>query len=336
MKERSDALSLASNMVREITSLAGAIEKDLLKEVERVEGRYQKKVADVTEPGEVREIASSYESDMELATRSAFENFRLLKDQVAALHWTRGEDDNFIGITLMNESLEEDLIALRERAEADLELTQLGMAINVVSHEFEGSVNGIRNSLRRMKSWADKNPPLANLYNSLLNNFEHLDAYLALFTPLQRRLYKKRIEFTGADISKFIRELFGQRLERHRVVLEPTDRFQQRTIVGYPSTFYPVFVNLIDNAIFWLKGRRTQGIIRLDAKGNSLIISDNGPGIPESDREEIFELGFTRKPGGRGLGLYISREILEREGYALFVATEPGQVGATFVIEPRF
>ena len=37
----------------------------------------------------------------------------------------------------MNESIQEDLLAMRERSEADLELTQLGMALNVVNHGFE-------------------------------------------------------------------------------------------------------------------------------------------------------------------------------------------------------
>ena len=47
------------------------------------------------------------------------------------------------------------LLALRERSEADLELTQLGMALTVINHEFENSIRAVRTSLRRLKSWAD-------------------------------------------------------------------------------------------------------------------------------------------------------------------------------------
>jgi signal transduction histidine kinase len=335
-KERAATMALANELVQKIDSFANSLESELVREVDRVQNRYEKIVAGTDDANSASQLASSYESDLELATRNALDGFKSLRDQVAALHWTRGEDGSFIGITLMNEALEEDLISLRERAEADLELTQLGMAINVVSHEFENNVNGIRSSLRRLKAWADKNPSIGSLYNSLYNSFEHLDAYLTLFTPLQRRLHKQKIDFSGADISKFIRELFSQRFERHKITLEPTERFQERVITGYPSTFYPVFVNLIDNAIFWLKDRRPPRTIRLDAKGKSLLISDNGPGIADSDREEIFEMGFTRKPGGRGLGLYISREVLNREGYALFVPRETDHSGATFVVEPKF
>jgi signal transduction histidine kinase len=335
-KERADTVALANELVRKIDSFANSLKAELVREVDRVQTRYEKIVTDADDANSASQLASSYESDLELATRNALDGFKSLRDQVSALHWSRSEDGSFIGITLMNEALEEDLISLRERAEADLELTQLGMAINVVSHEFENNVNGIRSSLRRLKAWADKNPSIRNLYNSLYNNFEHLDAYLTLFTPLQRRLHKQKIEFSGADISKFIRELFSQRFERHKITLELTESFQERVITGYPSTFYPVFVNLIDNAIFWLKDRRPPRTIGLDAKGNSLLISDNGPGIANSDKEEIFEMGFTRKPGGRGLGLYISREVLDREGYSLSVAGQPNHSGTTFVIEPKF
>jgi signal transduction histidine kinase len=335
-KERAETLAVAKKLVQEIDSAANSLEAELVKEVNRVQTRYSKLVTEADGAGSASQLASSYEADLELATRNALDGFKSLRDQVSALHWTRGLDGSFIGITLMNQALEEDLISLRERAEADLELTQLGMAINVVSHEFENNVNGIRSSLRRLRAWADKNPAIGNLYSSLYNSFVHLDAYLTLFTPLQRRLQKQRIEFTGADISKFIRELFDQRFERHKIAFEPSDRFQRYTITGYPSTFYPVFINLIDNAIFWLKDRRPPRVVRLDANGRSLFISDNGPGIADSDKEEIFEMGFTRKPGGRGLGLYISREVLDREGYTLSVSRESEHSGATFVIEPKY
>ena len=64
-------------------------------------------------------------------------------------------------------------------------------------------------------------------------------------------------------------------------------------------------------------------------------MSDSGPGIAERDREIVFELGFTRKPGGRGLGLHISRDVLARANYRLSLAPEPSVLGgAQFEIHP--
>jgi signal transduction histidine kinase len=53
------------------------------------------------------------------------------------------------------------------------------------------------------------------------------------------------------------------------------------------------------------------------------------------DQEAIFELGFTRKPGGRGLGLHISREVLDRVGYTLQLDPPGSDSGATFRIGPK-
>jgi len=258
-----------------------------------------------------------------------------ITEDLRALHWTRDEDGRFVGMNLMNESIQEDLLAMRERSEADLELTQLGMALNVVNHEFEASIKAVRNSLRRLKSWADVNGDLQGLYDELRSSFDHIDGYLSLFTPLQRRLYRTPVEISGADISKFLSDLFSRRFEKHKISFEPTRQFLRHKLHGYPSSFYPVFVNLIDNAIFWIKDRPEPRIISLDAQGGAMLVADNGPGVPARDREAIFELGFTRKPGGRGLGLHISREVLDRVGYTLQIDTPGADHGALFRIAPQ-
>src|SRR5205807_4782980 len=96
--------------------------------------------------------------------------------------------------------VEEELLTLRERANVDLELAQLGMAVEVISHEFGGTVRSLRRNLRRLKAWADINADLEPLYTDLRTSFEHLDGYLNLFTPLQRRLSRTKTRFRGTEI----------------------------------------------------------------------------------------------------------------------------------------
>jgi len=149
------------------------------------------------------------------------------------------------------------------------------------------------------------------------------------------KLYRTPVDISGADIAKFLEDLFSRRLQRHRIELQPTKPFLRFKIHGYPSSFYPVFVNLVDNAIFWLKDHPEPRIIRLDGHGDAMIVADNGPGVPARDRAAIFELGFTRKPGGRGLGLHISREVLDKVGYNLQLDSPGPDHGAAFRIEPK-
>jgi len=116
-------------------------------------------------------------------------------------------------------ALEEELLSLRERSNIDLELAQLGMAVEVISHEFGGTVRSMRRNLRRLKAWADVNADLEPVYTDLRTSFEHLDGYLNLFTPLQRRLRRTKSRFRGTEIHRFLEELFDERLAKDLALL---------------------------------------------------------------------------------------------------------------------
>ena len=231
-------------------------------------------------------------------------------------------------------AIEQRNLLLEEEAEADAQLAQLGMAIEIINHEFSGTIRSVRNGLRKLKAWADVNEGLRELYDSIRTSFDHLDGYLTLFTPLQRRLYRKAVEIRGSQIRNFLEELFRTRLARHKVTLTATRSFSNARIVSFPSSFYPVFVNLVDNAIFWLSQQNPEceRCIELDERDGTLLVADTGPGVNVRDCEAIFEFGFSRKPGGRGMGLHIGRESLRRVGFDLRLIE--WETGATFGVVP--
>jgi C4-dicarboxylate-specific signal transduction histidine kinase len=132
-----------------------------------------------------------------------------------------------------------------------------------------------------------------------------------------------------------LRNLFDDRLAKEHISFDATNAFRRSVVFGFPSTFYPVFVNLVDNAIFWLADCRGDRKIVLDADQGDLLVSDNGPGVPLADRTAIFEPGFTRKPGGRGLGLGISRDALKAASYDLTIDTKSKLGGTTFRLSRR-
>ena len=257
-----------------------------------------------------------------------------IRVQIENITWIRDETGKIITETDIADAKGEELLALRERVDSDLELSQLGMAIGVIHHEFSGTVKSIRETIRRLKAWADVNEDLDPIYQNIRANFEHLDGYLTLFTPLNRRLYRKEIEIKGITIKQFLEDVSMERMRRHDIDLGSTQAFNDKIVVGYPSTYYPVFVNIIDNAIFWLKDRPLPRRIFLDADDAGFSISNNGPEIPMRDHEIIFDRGFTRKPNGRGLGLHISREVLSKVGYHIYAAEPQLGQGVTFRIEP--
>ena len=304
-----------------------------------VEGTIREVLADVArldltdrKESDLVEMRTGFEEKVDQATAKALDQLSSAREQLRAMSWDRDSNESVVTQLDIIEATESELLDARERADLDLEMTQLGAAIEVINHEFDASIRTVRASLRRLRAWADSNPSLRELHEDIRTSFEHLDGYLTLFTPLQRRLYRQEIDIRGSAIVRFLSDLFRERLRRHEVELQATTRFNQHTIRGYPSTFYPVFVNLIDNSLFWLSDQEQPRKVILDVIDGAMVISDSGPGIQDRDKDSVFELGFTRKPSGRGLGLYISREVLRRVDYSIDIGSDGPLKGVSFYI----
>ncbi|MCW2105891.1 UNVERIFIED_ORG: signal transduction histidine kinase [Rahnella aquatilis] len=254
--------------------------------------------------------------------------------QLEGIYWEKDEDNNYITNEQITEALGEEIEALREKIHADVELSQLGLAVSIIHHEFNSTVRSIRTSIKDLRAWSEVNEDLDGVYKNIKVNFEHLDGYLNLFTPLNRRLQRKKEEIKLLEIKSFLIDLFKNRMERHKISFKHTNGYMKGKLFGFRSSFYPVFVNVIDNAIYWLNENNTQDkTIRLhaDDEGN-VYISNNGLKIDDRDKNRIFNLGFSRKNNGRGMGLHISNEALESIGYCLTLDTPRDGSTVTFKI----
>lgn len=285
---------------------------------------------DVGKSSDKRLVAFRTRAQRDLAELrdKAVASLSAISAQLTGVVWPEDGDAPTATVLDQVEALEADLEVLTEQAEDQLEMTQLGMAVEVINHEFRHTVQSIRRTLRQLKVWADANPKLRSAYSELKTSFDHLDGYLTLFTPLQRRLHRAEVEMAGSEIEKFLRDLFEKRLIDHEIQLTATADFVDHRLTGYPSTIYPVFVNLVDNAIFWLTDYRGDKTITLDGGPGWMAVRDTGPGLPADIGDDIFKARVTTKPGGSGYGLFIARQVLEREGMQLVALPPTADAGA--------
>ena len=95
-----------------------------------------------------------------------------------------------------------------------------------------------------------------------------------------------------------------------------------------------IFLNLILNASQAMEEKA--GKIQIEAQEKKdkveIRITDSGPGIPSDKLTHIFEPFFTTKESGTGLGLYITKQLVERNGGKISVESKPGS-GTSFKLE---
>jgi hypothetical protein len=281
---------------------------------------------------DLRALQHAWETRIEASSAETQERLSALRDQLQSVA-TAVERDEFADDATA--ALESQSETYRSQLDDYAELAQVGMALGIVQHEFQSTANAINEAISKLQPWSRANADLANLVRDVSGGFEHLEGYLRLFTPMSRRLNRDVVELTGEQIRIYLDEVFGDRIRRHNIEMRWTKRFDVARVRGFASTFLPAFVNVVDNALFWVTfDRDAERWIELDAIDDAFLITNGGPGIEMRVADRIFDFGESTKPNGRGMGLYISRQALNKEGYDLSLETAGREVHPTFRIEP--
>jgi signal transduction histidine kinase len=100
-----------------------------------------------------------------------------------------------------------------------------------------------------------------------------------------------------------------------------------------PHQLRQVLLNLLNNARDMLPpGGLIEVAIEHDEDRVTLVVEDNGPGVPAADRERIFEPFFSTRDEGVGLGLALVRQYVTRHGGSVRCEPRPGG-GSRFVVQ---
>jgi C4-dicarboxylate-specific signal transduction histidine kinase len=334
-KKSVEANDAAAQVKQRVKELANQLMIGLEDKIREIKDEFKQLQVNNSEDFDLVSERKRMEDEILKEKEKATNILEIVLKQLDSIYWEKDNFGNIVTNEEITQALQEKIFDLEDQITTDVELSQLGLAIGIIHHEFNSTVISMRNSIKDLKAWADVNEKMESLYVNIRTNFEHLDGYLNMFTPLNRRLQRTKEDISANDIRHYIKDLFHPRFERHSIVMKHTKGFSKRFISGFRSTFYPVFINIVDNAIYWVKQNteNEERFIKLHADDTGFYISNNGPEIPIQDYERIFSYGFTRKPKGRGMGLHISREALKDSGYKLRVIAPLEGCNVTFKIE---
>lgn len=214
-----------------------------------------------------------------------------------------------------------------------------------VSHEMKNPITSLRSAIETLQLARDPETQ-AKLIAIMESDVERLNRLISDISAATRldaemaRTQMRRIDL--ADILHEIGLAYGAtRKEGQAAVLIDLPPSQDGTpapamIDGYPRALGQVMRNLIDNALTFSPPDRPVTVrLRTGGKGYAEIaVEDHGPGIPPDKLETIFDRFYTERPAGEvfgkhsGLGLNISKQIVEAHGGEIFAENRYGENGA--------
>jgi signal transduction histidine kinase len=248
-------------------------------------------------------------------------------------------------VRLRTAELEEALTELKSAQARLVEAersSSLGLLVAGVSHEINNALNIIHANLPTLIRYSQRYDAIVDdLGDKAVQEARTLLPYAISALADATRRTRAIVE----DLRRFARPDTERRLVRVQEGLDAALNLLRRrtdgrldiarvyagtpSVDGYPGQLNQCFFNLLLNAIeaarseVWVVLRT-----REDSGGMELVISDDGEGVDMHDQERIFQPFFTTKPKAAGLGLTVSRAIVQRHGGSLIFISEAGQ-GAT-------
>ena len=111
--------------------------------------------------------------------------------------------------------------------------------------------------------------------------------------------------------------------------------FANYTFYSFESIIIPVFLNVINNAIYWVAYGKERKRIEIKVKGKEILIMNSGAKMSYTELTRCFEIFYTKKTSGRGIGLYLAKKCLNSIDFDIYATNDKEYNvldGACFVI----
>lgn len=208
-----------------------------------------------------------------------------------------------------------------------------------IAHEIRNPIAAAKSLVQQMgeDATADQNVEFAEVALGELDRVERSISHLLKYA----RDEELRLETLDlADVVRAALETFRDRIHRGEVLVE-RDLTAAGFVRGDGDKLRRVAINLIGNALDAVEGAAEPPTLWVSAGENLagteawIRVRDNGPGVDPAIRDKLFDPFYSTKEHGTGLGLALSKKVIEAHGGTLEVESQPGAGTEFTVVFPR-
>ena len=215
---------------------------------------------------------------------------------------------------------------LEQRLQQTEKMAAIGELSTYMAHEIRNplfSIGGFANALLRNPSLNDLAREKARI---IYDESRRLDVILTSILNFARPTEQAMGEFDAATVARQTIELMTLGSEERGITVVLDIEAGLPKASGNAENLKQCLINLVKNA---LEAMPNGGVLTLRAGRQDsyvhIVVEDNGKGIPANIQEQIFSPFYTTKNSGAGLGLAMTRKVIEEMGGKVFLESQPGK-----------
>ncbi len=230
-----------------------------------------------------------------------------------------------------------DLLLERLASQLDVatRLAAISRITGGVAHEIKNPLNAIALRLELLRArLGDPDPALAGEIDVLSKEVLRLDRVVKTFLDFSRPVDVHLQEVDLGALAREVTEFITPQARAGNITVEFSGPPEPLPMRGDPDLLKQAVLNLMTNAMDAMCEKGGRLGVRVEKGGDKLIleVSDTGRGIPPEVRNKVFQLYFTTKPGGSGIGLAMTYRAVQLHNGTISFTSEADS-GTTFRLE---
>jgi len=244
------------------------------------------------------------------------------------------------------DSLEEEFAVLQEQKEDFAELAGLGITAEALSHELANIADLLSSKTKNLINFLNKQDirvsEITAYTEYVKSSISSIRKQLSHLSPSLRYVREEKNELSSLSLLNELQKYYNNlnRFKEANIEVVITDKSEDFDFYINKGKITQVIDNLVINSEYWLKEySKSAGNIDpkifFEAESPFLRVYDNGPGIGSNVASNLFEPFVTNKPRGkgRGLGLYITQQLLDSNNCEIYLLPEKNNHDKPFKFE---